>query len=87
MIDGLLNLSRVARTTLHREKVDLSELARSILRDLQQHDPQRRVKFAIDETPDVDGSAKTTHSRPEGELDLRVSIRERADGHGPCRDN
>ncbi len=55
LIDGLLNLSHVARTTLHREKVNLSELARSIVRDLQQSDPQRRVEFAIDETPDVEG--------------------------------
>ncbi|MCJ7825572.1 MAG: ATP-binding protein, partial [Anaerolineales bacterium] len=55
--DGLLNLSRVVRATLHREKVNLSELARSIVRDLQQRDPQRRVEFAIDETPDVEGDA------------------------------
>lgn len=47
MIDELLALSRVSRAELHREQVDLSELARLIAAELQAAEPERRAEFAI----------------------------------------
>jgi signal transduction histidine kinase len=47
MIDELLLLSRVSRAELHRELIDLSDLARQIAAELQTAEPERRVEFAI----------------------------------------
>ena len=47
MIDQLLRLSRVSRAELHRDRIDLSDLARQIAAELQTADPERRVEFAI----------------------------------------
>lgn len=47
LIDALLRLSRVARMGLRRSAVDLSGLARMVVRDLEARDPGRKVEFAI----------------------------------------
>lgn len=47
LIDDLLNLSRISRSALKREKVDLSALARDVAADLQRAQPGRAVEFAI----------------------------------------
>ncbi|MBZ5695848.1 MAG: HAMP domain-containing protein [Acidobacteriia bacterium] len=47
LIDDLLNLSRVTRAEMRREKVDLSALARSITEELRKGDPARRVELTI----------------------------------------
>ena len=47
LIDGLLELSRVARADMHCAQVDLSALARSIADRLQQEEPDRQVEFVI----------------------------------------
>lgn len=47
LIEGLLQMSRVARTELIREKVDLTEMVRGIASNLQQSDPARPVEFRI----------------------------------------
>lgn len=47
LIDALLTLSRVTRSDLHREFVDLSALARAIAAELQARDHERRVDFVI----------------------------------------
>jgi signal transduction histidine kinase len=47
LIDDLLQLSRIARTELRRERVDLSALARDIAAGLARGDPERRVTFEI----------------------------------------
>ena len=47
MIDDLLQLSRVSRAELHRDRIDLSELAGQIALELQTAEPDRRVEFAI----------------------------------------
>ncbi|MGO9960420.1 MAG: PAS domain S-box protein [Solirubrobacteraceae bacterium] len=47
MIDQLLHLSRVSRAELHRDQVDLSDLARQIAGELQTAEPERQVEFAI----------------------------------------
>lgn len=47
LIDGLLRLSRVTRTEMSHEPVDLSEIARGVAADLQVAEPGRRVTFLI----------------------------------------
>jgi len=49
LIDGLLNLSRVTRAEIRRDRVDLSSMARSIARDLQTEAPDRVVEWVIGE--------------------------------------
>jgi PAS domain S-box-containing protein len=57
LIDGLLKLSRLSRDKMYMETVDLSALARSIVPQLRQLDPQREVEFIIapELTADCDG--------------------------------
>jgi signal transduction histidine kinase len=45
LIDALLQLSRVTRTELQRERVDLSQLATLVFNELQAGDPERDVMF------------------------------------------
>jgi light-regulated signal transduction histidine kinase (bacteriophytochrome) len=51
LIDDLLTLSRVTRSSIRMESVNLSQLARRIATDLQQGCPERRVEFEI--APDL----------------------------------
>jgi PAS domain S-box-containing protein len=58
LIDDLLNLSRVTRSEMHRQKVDLSALAQKIAAQLQETQPERQIEFDI--TPDlvINGDAR-----------------------------
>jgi len=47
LIDGLLELSRIGRTELHRERVDVSELARGVVARLRAGDPDRAVEVVV----------------------------------------
>lgn len=47
LIDDLLSLSRVTRSEMRREQVNLSRMARGIASDLYQTDPDRDVKIKI----------------------------------------
>jgi PAS domain S-box-containing protein len=47
IIDGLLKLSRLSRSDMNREKVDLSALAQEITENLRQTQPERQVEFVI----------------------------------------
>lgn len=47
LIDDLLGLSRLARSRLQSERVDLSELAREIAGSMDQRYPNRRVAFEV----------------------------------------
>jgi len=47
LIDALLVLSRISRHTLHREIIDVSALAESIVQDLRQKDASRNVEVEI----------------------------------------
>jgi len=49
LIDHLLELSRVGRTALNLESVDLSGLAREIAKILQETEPQRCAEFFIED--------------------------------------
>jgi signal transduction histidine kinase len=48
LIDDMLNLSRVNRSAMRRERLDLSALAKSIAADLQEAEPGRLVEFVIE---------------------------------------
>jgi PAS domain S-box-containing protein len=47
LIDDMLGLSRVTRTEMRRERVDLSSVARAIAVSLMERTPERDVEFAI----------------------------------------
>jgi light-regulated signal transduction histidine kinase (bacteriophytochrome) len=47
LTEDLLRLSRITRSQLKRELVDLALLAREVVHELRQNDPQRDVVFAI----------------------------------------
>jgi light-regulated signal transduction histidine kinase (bacteriophytochrome) len=55
LIDDLLNLSRVTRAELHREPVNLTAIAQSIVAELQKAEPQREVEFALGKGIEVFG--------------------------------
>jgi signal transduction histidine kinase len=48
LIDDMLNLSRVTRSTMRSEQLDLSGVAKSIAAELQEAEPGRRVEFVIE---------------------------------------
>jgi len=47
LIDDLLDLSRMTRTEMRRETVDLSALAQTIAAELKKREPMRQVEFII----------------------------------------
>ena len=47
LIDDMLDLSRVTRREMRREKVDLSALARSVGEELRQREPHRQVDLHV----------------------------------------
>lgn len=47
LIDDLLSLARVARADMRREPVDLTSAAQSIVTELQQAEPNRRIEVCI----------------------------------------
>ena len=47
LIDGLLDLSRVTRSELKKEAVDLSALARDVLARLARREPERAVRISV----------------------------------------
>jgi two-component system, sensor histidine kinase and response regulator len=57
LIEGLLNFSRVARSEMSRQEVDLSALATAVMADLQKAQPQRAVDYRIAEGLSATGDA------------------------------
>jgi signal transduction histidine kinase len=58
LIDDLLNLSRVTRSEMRQEKVDLSAVVKSTAEELQRGAPTRNVTFVITEGLKVDGDSR-----------------------------
>ncbi len=58
LIEDLLNLSRLSRTEMYREEVNLSELVSSILSELQRSQPEREASFKIIEGLTADADAQ-----------------------------
>jgi light-regulated signal transduction histidine kinase (bacteriophytochrome) len=87
MIEGMLHLARTTRCEMHRERVDLSGLARGIVSRLQASEPQRHVEFSIAPDLTVQGDRvllqsmlenllgnawKFTSKRPDGHVVLGI---------------
>jgi PAS domain S-box-containing protein len=49
LIDDLLNLSRMTRSEMSNEWVDLSALVRDFAKELEQSDPEREVEFVLED--------------------------------------
>jgi signal transduction histidine kinase len=47
LIDDLLNLARVSRGSLERRAVDVGDLARQVVKELQQREPDRTLEISI----------------------------------------
>jgi light-regulated signal transduction histidine kinase (bacteriophytochrome) len=58
LIDDLLNLSRVTRSDMRCEPVNLSALAQTIAEELKKTQPGRQVEFVIKEGLTVNGDAR-----------------------------
>ena len=58
LIDDLLNLSRVTRSDMRHEPVNLSMLAQTIAGELKKTQPERQVEFVIEEGLTVNGDAR-----------------------------
>jgi light-regulated signal transduction histidine kinase (bacteriophytochrome) len=58
LIEALLVLSRISRQTLHREIVDVSALAESVVQDMRQKDPARNVEVVIQPNMAVHGDRR-----------------------------
>jgi PAS domain S-box-containing protein len=58
LIDAMLKLSRITRTDLLIDRVDLSEIAESIMNDYRNQEPNRHVLFECAHGISVDGDAK-----------------------------
>ena len=57
VLDALHDLSRLNRSEMHREPVDLAELARQIIGDLRRQSPEREVVLGVQEPLMVDADA------------------------------
>jgi PAS domain S-box-containing protein len=49
IIDDLLKLSRITRRPIDKEKVNLSDISKSIIDDLQKNESDRKVKLSIED--------------------------------------
>ncbi|MEW6613490.1 MAG: PAS domain S-box protein [Pseudomonadota bacterium] len=58
LIDDLLNLSRVTRSEMHRERVNLSAIAQRFAEELHASQPQRQVEFVIAPNVTARGDAR-----------------------------
>jgi PAS domain S-box-containing protein len=61
LIDALLTLSRLSRVEMKRERVDLSEMAASIIADLARSDPERATGFSIRKGCEATGDTRLLH--------------------------
>jgi light-regulated signal transduction histidine kinase (bacteriophytochrome) len=65
LIDDLLALSRVTRTPIHQESLNLSAIALSIAEELRQDEPARKVEFAVEEGLLATGDSHLLHAALE----------------------
>lgn len=55
LIEALLNLSRVSSSAMRPERIDLSEMALSIMQELKRSAPERKIEFIAPPKTDVYG--------------------------------
>jgi light-regulated signal transduction histidine kinase (bacteriophytochrome) len=58
LIEDLLNLARISRVDMQRQNVDMSAMARQIINDLQQQDPERSVQVSVWDGVAVKGDSR-----------------------------
>jgi signal transduction histidine kinase len=68
LIDDMLNLSRVTRSVMRREKLDLSAVAKSVAAELQEAEPDRRVEFVIENDLNAVGDSQLLRAAMENLL-------------------
>ncbi|MFL6248551.1 MAG: sensor histidine kinase [Thermoanaerobaculia bacterium] len=61
LIEGILQMARLARTEVHRTDVDLSRIAREIAETLQRANPERDVEFVIPQGIFANGDERLLH--------------------------
>jgi signal transduction histidine kinase len=61
LIDDLLRLSQIGRADMHRQRVDLSALARTVARGLERSEPSRKVHWQIADNLIADGDQRLLH--------------------------
>ncbi len=91
LIDDLLDLSRMTRTEMRRERVDLSALAVGFAEELKRAQPERRVEFVVEGGLVVEGDGtllrvalenllrnawKFTGKQPRARIEFGVAERE-----------
>jgi PAS domain S-box-containing protein len=69
LIDGILKLSRLTRSEMRHEPIDLSALAREISGRLQETQPERRAEFVIDDQLTANGDPQLVRVVLENLLD------------------
>lgn len=62
LIDGLLSLSRISRNEMTRERVNLSTIAETIVRTLQEGDPERKIDIRIEKDLIAYGDSRLLHA-------------------------
>jgi two-component system, sensor histidine kinase and response regulator len=62
LVDDLLSLSRVTRVEMRRERVDLSDIARAVLAELRQREPDREVEVVVQTEVTASGDPALLHS-------------------------
>src|SRR6201999_3906798 len=57
LIDDLLQLSRVGRAAIHRDRIDLSAIANAVVEELRTKDPERAIAVRVQERLLADADA------------------------------
>jgi signal transduction histidine kinase len=68
LIDNMLNLSRVTRSAIRRESLDLSAIAKSVAAELQEAEPGRQVEFVIENDLTATGDSQLLRAAIENLL-------------------
>ena len=62
LVAGLLQMSRISRSEIHRSQVDLSAIAQSLAGSLRQRDSSREIDFRIEPGLIVEGDERLLHA-------------------------